>query len=334
MFRLFLFLALSLGLLRAQGIDLRLPTDNEHLFHDQPEQFYMYVDRIFEGETSKPWQGGCYGYVRNSCRINGQVIQTKLHEGIDIKPLKRDAQNRPLDEVRSIAKGRVAYVGAIAGQSNYGRYVVIEHSWENSSIYSLYAHLAEIHCKYGDNVEAGTPIGILGCSGSGLNLERAHVHLELGMMMSTRFDVWAKGTINHHGNFNGMNLCGTDVARFFLEHRANPQIKFSEFVASTPVYFKAVVPFQGTPDFVKRHPWICHGDPTNANSWEISFSATGVPVAFTPSPLKLKTAVISAVRPSDIPHAYLTRYLIKGEKNHATLGDKGIKLISLIMDNF
>ncbi len=334
MIRLLLVLTATLGLLRGQGIDLRLPTDNDFLFHGQPEQFYMHVDRTFEGETSKPWQGGCYGYVRNPFRINGKVIMTKLHEGIDIKPLKRDARNRPLDEVRSIAKGRVAYVGAVAGQSNYGRYVVIEHRWENSSIYSLYAHLAEIHCKYGDPVEAGTPIGILGCTGSGLNLERAHVHLEIGMMMSTRFDVWAKGMINHHGNFNGMNLCGTDVARFYLEHRDNPQMKFSEFVANTPVYFKALVPFQGTPDFVKRHPWICHGDPHHARSWEISFSATGVPVAFTPSPRSVATPIITAVRPSDIPHRYLTRHLIKGEQNHASLDTKGTQLIKLIMDDF
>lgn len=327
-------LLLTIGMLGAQGIDLRLPTDNEHLFHNRPEQFYMYVDRIFEGETSKPWQGGCYGYVRNPLRVNGRVIQTKLHEGIDIKPLRRDAQLEPLDEIRSIAKGKVAYISTTAGHSNYGRYVVLEHHWENSSIYSLYAHLAEIHCEVGEEVEAGTPIATLGYTGSGINRERAHLHLEVGMMISTRYDDWAKGTINHHGNFNGINLTGIDVADFFLKHRANPELKFSDFVASTPVYFKVLTPSRGIPEFVKRHPWICKEKPEHANSWEISFSAAGTPLAFTPSARKVDTAIVSAVRPSDIPHAYLTRHLIKGEGQHATLGTNGQKLVSLLMNEF
>ncbi len=334
MLRILSCLTLTLGLLSAQGIDLRLPTDNEHLFHGQPEQFYMYVDRLFEGETSKPWEGGCYGYVRNPTRVNGRVIQTKLHEGIDIKPLRRDANQVPLDEVRCIAKGRVAYISEIAGRSNYGRYVVIEHQWEQSSIYSLYAHLAEIHCKVNDEVDAGTAIAVLGYTGDGINRERAHLHLELGMMLSTRFDDWAKGMINHHGNFNGINLCGTDVARFLTGHRANPELKFSEFLASTPVYFKVLAPGKGTPEFVRRHPWICHGDPKDAQSWEISFSATGTPVAFSPSTRKVDTAIVTAVRPSDIPHAYLTRYLITGEGAHATLSTRGQKLVALLMDDF
>jgi hypothetical protein len=143
-----------------------------------------------------------------------------------------------------------------------------------------------------------------------------------------------KGSLNLHGNFNGMNLAGSDVARFFLEHRKNPELRFSEFIASTPVYFKVTVPSKGTPDFVTRHPWMLRGTPANAASWEISFSATGMPVAFTPGVRRVDGPVITAIRPSAIPHRYLTRNLVSGQENRATLTQGGKQLVTLLMDDF
>jgi hypothetical protein len=270
-------------------------------------------------------------------RLNDRMVLTKFHEGIDIAPVNRDRAGNPLDLVSSIADGRVVHVSTISGRSNYGKYVVVEHQWENSLIYSLYAHLAEITCKPGDPVRAGSALGRMGYTGAGINRTRAHVHLELAMLMSRRYDDWNKafsGGINYHGVFNGMNLTGTDVARFFLEHRANPELRFSEFVASTPVYFKVAVPVEGTPDFVLRHPWILRGDPAGAVSWEISFSATGQPVAFTPSQNRVDAPVITAIRPSAIPHRYLTRNLVNGQENRASLTQSGKQLVALLTDGF
>ena len=333
-----LLLTLSASTLLQAGIDLRLPTENHHLFTGQNDRFYMYVDRIFEGEASKPWEGGAYGFVRTAMRINGEVILTKFHEGIDIAPINRDRAGNPLDLVSSIADGRVVHVSPISGRSNYGKYVVVEHQWENSLIYSLYAHLAEITCNPGDPVRAGSALGRMGYTGAGLNRTRAHLHLEIAMMMSRHFDDWQKafgGGINHHGLFNGMNLAGTDVARFFLEHRANPGLRFSELVASTPVYFKVAVPASaGTPDFVTRHPWILRGEAEGAVSWEISFSATGQPVAFEPSQKRVAAPVITRVRSSEIPHRYRTRNLVTGQENRASLTQSGKQLVALLMDDF
>jgi murein DD-endopeptidase MepM/ murein hydrolase activator NlpD len=328
------FLALTVtGILQA-GIDLRLPTENHHLFSGEPDRFYMYVDRTFEGQTSKPWEGGAFGYVRNAMRISDKVILTKFHEGIDISPVNRDRAGNPLDLVSSIADGRVVHVSPISGRSNYGKYLVVEHLWENSSIFSLYAHLAEITCKPGDTVKAGSVLGRMGYTGAGINRTRAHLHLELAMMMSRHFDDWSKGSINHHGNFNGINLTGSDVARFFIDHKKNPQLLFSEFIASTPVYFKVTVPSKGTPDFVTRHPWICRGSQQSDISWEISFSATGMPVAFAPSQRKVEAAIVTAIRPSTIPHRYLTRNLVSGQEKHATLTTGGRQLVALLTDDF
>jgi len=337
MFRLLLLISFLAGVSYAAPIDLRLPTENQHLFTGEMDRFFMYIERTFEGETTKPWEAGSYGFVRSAIRINDRIILTKFHEGIDICPVKRDQAGNPLDLVSSIAAGTVVHTSLIAGRSNYGKYVVVEHRWENSSVVSLYAHLEEITCKPGDPVNAGSVLGRMGYTGAGIDRTRAHCHLELGMLLSSHYEDWHKingGGTNFHGLFNGLNIAGAEVSRFFLEQKANPELQFSEFIASTPVYFKVAIPAHGVPDFVKRYPWITHGSADGARSWSISFSATGLPVAFEPSPLECAAPIVTAVRPSTVPHRYLTRSLITGEGNHATLTHSGELLIALLTDDF
>jgi murein DD-endopeptidase MepM/ murein hydrolase activator NlpD len=331
-----LFLSLT-GLLHAEPIDLRLPTGNDHLFHGQPDQFYMYVDRTFEGQVSKPWEGGSYGFVRNAMRINGEVILTKFHEGIDISPVERDKAGNPQDMVSSIAAGKIVHASMIAGHSNYGKYVVVEHDWQNSKVVSLYAHLSEIQVKPGDEVRAGGILGKMGYTGAGINRTRAHCHVELGMLMSTRYEDWHKkysGGTNYHGIYNGMNITGAEVSRFFIEQKENPELRFSQFVTTTPAYFKVAVPMQETPDFVKRYPWICKDPEAHAKCWEISFTATGLPVAFAPSQHEVTAPTIVSIKPSAIPHRYLTRGLVSGDGNRATLSNSGKQLVALLTDDF
>jgi len=338
MFRISMLFLMAAAMLTAAPLDLRLPTENRHLFSGNPERFYMYVDRTFEGEQSQPWDGGAYGYVRTPVRVGGEVVMTRFHEGIDIAPVKRDRAGNPLDLVMSIADGTVVYVSQAAGRSNYGKYIVVEHVWEGASVVSLYAHLAEITCEPGDKVRAGSVLGRMGYTGVGLNRTRAHLHLELGFVLHTRYEEWhAAGGLstNHHGIYNGMNIAGADVASFFLAHRENPEIRFSEFIASQPVHFKVAVPGGETPDFVARHPWIHRPGVTNPSSWEIHFTATGLPVGFAPSDRKVVTPIVTAIRPSgDIPHRFATRGLVGGEGNTATLSQGGRRLVSLVTGDF
>ena len=331
--------AVSTPCLPAQPIDLRLPTENHHLFSGEPERFYMYVDRTFEGETSTPWEGGAFGFVRTPIRVNGDVLMTKFHEGIDIAPIKRDRAGNPLDLITSIADGTVVHVSPIAGRSNYGKYLVVEHRWEGSAVYSLYAHLADITCQPGDTVKAGSVLGRMGYTGAGINRTRSHLHLEVAFLMSENYDEWQKtyvGGINHHGKFNGMNLSGVDVARLFLAHRENPHLKFSEFIASTPAYFKVSVPAKdgATPDFAKRHPWMLTVSPGGVRSWDITFSATGHPISFVSSPRQVDAPIVSQVRPTPHNHRHLTRGLITGTANQASLTSGGKQLVTLITDDF
>jgi murein DD-endopeptidase MepM/ murein hydrolase activator NlpD len=145
---LFTLLGLLAVLPSTQAQNLLLPTDNRALF-DQPDAFFQFVDRDFEGAKTTPWEGGQFGFVRDPRRLGKSIAYARFHEGLDIKPLRRDAQGNPQDEVRAIADGLVAYVTAASNLSNYGRYIVVRHDWGQGSFYSLYAHLREAHVTAG-----------------------------------------------------------------------------------------------------------------------------------------------------------------------------------------
>src|SRR5687768_1006479 len=67
--------------------------------------------------SGEPESGG-YGGVRSA---GGQ-----FHEGIDIKPVSRDRRGEPQDSVFAAMSGVVRYVNTTAGDSSYGRYIVLE----------------------------------------------------------------------------------------------------------------------------------------------------------------------------------------------------------------
>src|SRR5207248_4225196 len=136
-------------------IEISLPTDNDALFRGDGPDFYQYVERDYQGAKSTPWEGGRYGFVRNPVDTAGGTVYTRFHEGIDIRPLHRDTNGDPLDEVRAIADGKVVHVNPIPGYSNYGKYIVIEHRWDGSNYYSLYGHLSSITVRPGDPVKRG-----------------------------------------------------------------------------------------------------------------------------------------------------------------------------------
>jgi len=325
--------------LAAEPIGLVLPTDNEAIFSDDPSQFYMYTDRNFEGVLSKPWSGGAYGFTRDQKRTAAGIILTRLHEGIDIRPVRRDAAGEPLDEVRAIAKGTVVYVTSSASQSNYGRYIVVHHDWGDGPFFSLYAHLGSATAKAGQAVAAGEPIGKMGYTGAGINRERAHVHLELNFILSDHFQRWYDRhftTKNHHGIYNGINLTGLDIAALYQAHRANPSITIPEFLAKTEVHYRVLVPRKGGLPFLQRYPWLGRDLDRFENpvSWEFSFAATGVPLAIRPSDEAVQAPVVTYVKPTAGSHGHFTVDRLTGTGDRATLTPSGSRYLQLITDSF
>ncbi len=322
----------------AQPLKLRLPTDNLALFTNSPEKFYMYVHRTFEGETTKPWEGGTYGFVRNMKRTPSGVIGTRFHEGIDIRPVKRDSAGRPLDQVRSIATGNVAYVQPNPGLSNYGIYVVVEHNWGVGPFFSLYAHLADIAVQPGQRVLGGHVLGKMGYTGAGINRERAHLHLELNMLLSLRFDAWYLmkfDTRNPHGLHNGLNMSGLDIAGLLIAHQKDPGVTIPGFLKRTPTYYKVTSPRRGVLEIVGRYPWLQKGDHNQPSpSWEISFSPSGFPLAVAPSHREVSKPLVTYVRTTQARHENYTLSRLTGTGRRASLTDSGSDYVALITDEF
>jgi len=324
---------LSAGAVGQAQIGLVLPTENRALLEQQPEAYFQFVDRTFEGETSTPWQGGQFGFVRDPRRVGNRIAYARFHEGLDVKPMRRDAKGEPLDEVRAIADGQVVYVAATAKLSNYGRYIVVRHDFPGGGpFYSLSAHLRDAQVTVGQQVKSGQAIGLLGYTGSGIDQRRAHVHVELNMLLSSDFEAWHAeqfATPNHHGIYNGLNLIGLDLQALFLAQQRDPNLSLVDFIRHTEVAYRVRVPATAKMEILKRYPWL-RVDTGPSAAWELSFSRWGQPIRVSGSPTATSTPVVSWVQDASVPHYLNTRGIITGIGASAKLTVEGLRFIQLV----
>jgi hypothetical protein len=318
-----------------QVLDLVLPTDNDALFSGDGPAFYQYIERDYNGVKSTPWEGGQYGFVRDPKSTAEGVVYTRFHEGIDIRSVHRDANGEPLDEVRAIADGQVVHVNLVPSYSNYGKYIVIEHRWDGSNYYSLYGHLSSIAVQPGETVRRGQRIAVMGYTGTGINRERAHVHLEVCLMYSRQFEAWYntffRNDPNRHGLYNGMNLFGIDVARFYLALRKNPALTIPEFLAGEETFYKVILPKARHFDLLTLYSWMLAPGKQNGSSWEVSFARSGVPLKIEPTDRRVTQPEVGYVKNSATDSSYLTRDVLSGRGANAHLSGYGAQLMQLLI---
>lgn len=267
------------------ALPLAFPTDNIRLLTGDLAGFYMEVDRdTVSGLRDAGWEAGQYGFVRGPVGTGADRRFVQLHEGVDIRPLRRDAGGEPLDSVYAARAGEVAYVNENTG-SAFGRYVVLEHDWGGGPVYTLYAHLNEAFVEAGQRVGRRQPLGRLGYTGRGIWLERAHVHFEVAMMLNEHEPVWFEqyygGQPNLHGRFFGTNLAGVDVPDLFAALAETPDLAFSEFVQRQPPGYRVALPADRPLDLLTRYPWLWEGEQApraGEGAWVITFTAEGVPI--------------------------------------------------------
>ena len=225
-------------------------------------------------------QSGLFGDVRS----NGW----RFHEGIDIAPVSRSRRGEPLDDVFAAMDGKIVSVNKVAGNSGYGRYIVMVHPACDVSVYTLYAHLAEIDpsAAAGAQVKAGARLGKMGRSASySIPRQQAHLHFEIGLMYGGNFDKWYYGSgkfkeKNHFGNYNGMNLAGFDPLDFYTKARDGAvNDGFRGYIQSLPVALVVRVYTKRTPDFVSKYPKLADLS-GKACGWDISLTWFGLPVKF------------------------------------------------------
>jgi murein DD-endopeptidase MepM/ murein hydrolase activator NlpD len=332
---LLFFASIASSFAQNAPLHLTLPTDNNALFRGDKADFYQVIERNLHGVVSYPWQGGQYGFVRNPVETAGGKVYSRFHEGMDIRPVRRDRRGEPLDEVRAIASGKVVYVNHTAGYSNYGRYVVVEHRWDGCLYYSFYAHLNTIAVEAGQAVREGQTLGIMGHTGTGINRARAHVHVELNLMLNDHFEEWHatffKGEPNRNGIYNGLNLAGLDIPRLFLALRGNPSLTLPAFLAKEEVFYKVSVPNSPNFQLPRRYPWMIDGAPNEKPAaWEISFARTGLPLRLVPSSKSVREAELSHVKPSRGDYHILTRGIVAGRGSGAHLSNSGKRTMRLL----
>jgi hypothetical protein len=119
-------------------------------------------------------------------------------------------------------------------------------------------------------------------------VERAHLHFEIGVMVTQKFQAWYDwkkfGSRNEHGAWNGMNLLGIDPLAFYNEWRAGNLATVHDFFARMETAVRLRLATFRTPDYVTRYPSLLT-KPLPAGlvaGWEVRFNWTGVPFAWTP----------------------------------------------------
>ena len=227
-------------------------------------------------------ESALFGCVRNNGR--------RFHEAVDLAPRLPRSRGRATDPVRSIHGGRIAYINRLGGNSSYGKYLVVEHTVLVPVIYSLYSHLSSIEKSLaaGDRIRRGARIGTMGNTAGGyrIPLARSHLHLEVGLRLSDRFQEWydrqAFGSPNHHGNYNGMNLVGMDPLSYFRMFQGDGMQQPLQVLEALPTGWIVEVAVERRPDFLRRYPSLeLTGCPeTERAGWEIHFSGWGLPLAF------------------------------------------------------
>lgn len=263
-----------------QGADERLrlgwPTANHA--YARGEGLEHFIQPTVSGEV----ESGLFGCVRTS--------GTQFHEALDLMPIERDARGEATDLVYAVLDGVVRHVNHKAGLSSYGRYVVLEHVDTKPTIYTLYAHLASVDpaIQPGVRVSTAQALGVMGRSAGGYTIpkERAHVHFEMGVRLTDRFQNWYDwkkfGSKNDHGLWNGMNLVGFNPLDFYNAFRARDVDTFDDFLHQMKPAVTVRVATTATPDFILRYPSLQVGNstPLRVAGWEVSFNRFGLPFSW------------------------------------------------------
>ena len=270
--RVALFFIAWLSAFPVSATEVVWPTTMERAALRRPED---YLQPTVSGKI----ESGSFGMVREEGK--------RFHEGIDIRPARVNADGEPLDLVLAAMDGQVAYLNADVN-GPYGRYVVLYHPNAELPVYSLYAHLAKIDpsLKPAQPIRRGTAIGLMGRTSAGVSAitkDRSHLHFEVGLVLSTGFNLWHarqpenRQNPNLHGLYNGQNLIGLDPLLILGQSK----VDILAALRSQPTALTVGLRTNKTPDFVKRYPALVRGDASRAAGWYVEFSWQGMPIRWT-----------------------------------------------------
>ena len=240
----------------------------------------------------------------------------------------------------------MVYANKKTSLSNYGNYLVVQHYIEGIELYSLYAHLKEIHAdlKVGQTVRAGETIATMGRTTNtreGISRDRAHVHFELNFFVSENFSKWYKAAFpkerNDHGLWNGHNLTGLDPRQLLLEQASlGPKFSLVEFIRAQPELCRVMVRSTNF-SWLKRYAPLVWRNPVadkeGVAAYEISLTYFGLPFKLIPraaSELKSKAKYqLLAVNEAEYNRCHCRKLVTKRNGNWE-LGSGAISALDLL----
>jgi murein DD-endopeptidase MepM/ murein hydrolase activator NlpD len=315
------------------AVQLAFPTDNNRLLANDLDHFY-------QPTSSKRAFSGMYGFVRTNGPEPARFFE-RFHEGLDIQPLKRDANGNPLDVVKAAADGTVAYVNRSPNHSNYGIYVMIRHRFGAYEAYTTYGHLASASVSIGEKVKTGDPLGILGHTGPDIPKERAHVHFEIGFMYHRKYAEWYEAAgdpentdgPNYHGDFNGINFMGVDPAPILKASIAGDAPTVPQIFGREKHLFTIQIPARGYCDMQKRFDFLTPQPPADMarlRSWKIECNRVGLPLRFIASEEPVEQAVLAWFKPDVTLQESFTRGLFARQNGQWKFTKHGRKWAELL----
>jgi len=319
----------SATLLSAQT-PFQFPTANHALYEVGAELKFLAPTA-----PDRSWTTGSFGCVRTD--------GWQMHEGLDIRSLQHDRRGEPTDPILATADGTVMYVNPKAGDSNYGKYIVIRHVVDGLEIYSLYGHLSEIAAglSAGKAVKAGETIAIMGRTGQPITKDRAHLHFEFNVFVNDNFSAWFKknlpGERNDHGLWNGQNLAGLDPRELLLaEHNPVKPFNLLTFLRSQTELCRVLVRATNF-SYLKRYaPLILKNpkaDKEGVAGYETVLNYNAVPFALMPraaseikGPARIQLLSVNAAE----YRAHPCRKLVVQHDSRWQLTDKGQREVEML----
>lgn len=234
---------------------------------------------VFQHTGSGNQESGHFGSVRTGA--NGLA---RFHEGIDIAALQRDQRGRPLDPVHAAAPGVVALVNRVAGNSDYGKYVVLMHDDPVGQVYTLYGHMAEVApgVAEGQHLDGGVQLGTMGNTAlETIPMARAHLHFEIGLLANPQFLTWPgrKQKNTPGGLYNGQNLLGVNPIEVFRDRFGTAEpFTLLAHLQQHPVAFELLIRARRPLAFFEAHPALWTGEPYQGEAMVLSVSEGGLPL--------------------------------------------------------
>ncbi|MFY0604476.1 MAG: peptidoglycan DD-metalloendopeptidase family protein [Flavobacteriaceae bacterium] len=171
-------------------------------------EWEIYLERYLKKNNAKVAYGGYLEtrdiYNRSTHFDDG--IQRNIHLGIDL-------WTNSDTKVLAALEGTIHSLHNNANYGDYGPTIIIKHSIDSFTFYTLYGHLSLkslVNVKVGERIKQGDVIGYLGSSS--VNGDYApHLHFQLIIDIA-----------NYHGDYPG--VCAVNELDFFKENCPDPNL--------------------------------------------------------------------------------------------------------------